>query len=898
MIGSTILHYRIKAELGRGGMGIVYRAEDTKLDRTVALKVLPPHALSSEDDRARFYREARAAAKLNHAHIATVYEIGEAAIVPEGEDPGRVASSTGADVRPFIAMEFVDGESLAERVAKGPMKLDECVRLATQVASALGAAHDAGVVHRDVKSGNIMLTAKGEAKVLDFGLAKTAASTQLTRQGSTLGTVAYMSPEQARGEEVDGRTDLWALGVVLYEMVAGRLPFQADYEQAALYGILNEDPEPLTAVRTGVPMELEAVVMKLLRKEARLRYQSAAGLIADLDAISIARTTSQRSAAAMPAAGPSTAGGSSDGTVLSKRWRIYALWFGVAGLLIGALSTAALLRSSSTTARGEVVRASIDLPDEYPLQFLSRGRLGVEINSLDLASDGSRLVYVADMGESSRLVIRDMRDGTVRPLEETDDAFNPSFSPDDLWIAYQTSSGIFRISVEGGRPEFVTQTTESLGIMWARDGSIYVADIQGTELARISPDGNREALTSAGRCDCGLPADGREEDRIVVSGRDREVVVAFRADGTRDTLAIRGNHVNFLPGGQVVYTRTGRLLASLWNPASGTIGTESRVLLEDLRTGSILRSGHYSVSDAGTLVYASGQPSGLVDLVIREADGTDLGLPMPSGVYGPLSISPDHTRLLVTDYDRGGQTVMVDLERSRNQVIVPDALSGSAIWSADGRRVTYTRLTDGQYYELWQVDPARPSGGELLVRDSVGVRANAWSPDGEWLAYTAARVGRQIILHNMADGTDYRVPNPEGETLWAADFSRDGGLLAYTRVGSGGSSIYVDTVPGSGNPVAIASGGAEEPEWLPDEDAFVYRQGNSWYITELLDAATLRFSEPRVLFRGPYVNIAGMEYRVLPGRRAVLQRSGNTATTAGRIEVITGFDRMIDEAFE
>ena len=211
MTGLHLAQYRIDAELGRGGMGIVYRATDTKLERTVALKVLPPHALSSADDRARFYREARAAAKLNHPHIATIHQIDEAPLLQAGTTP-----AADAEARPFIAMEYVDGESLASRIAKGPLKLDEAVSIASQVAEALGAAHEAGVVHRDVKSANVMLTAKGEAKVLDFGLAQTAASTKLTRMGATLGTIAYMSPEQARGEEVDRRTDLWSLGVVLY----------------------------------------------------------------------------------------------------------------------------------------------------------------------------------------------------------------------------------------------------------------------------------------------------------------------------------------------------------------------------------------------------------------------------------------------------------------------------------------------------------------------------------------------------------------------------------------------------------------------------------------------------------------------------------------------------------
>ena len=220
MVGKSLSHYKIDSELGRGGMGIVYKAVDPKLNRTVAIKVLPSAMLASHEDRSRFYREARAAAALSHPNIATVYAIDEA--VPEG--------SGADDIRPFIAMEYIDGPSLDKQISDGPFPLNDAVNIAIQLASALQTAHEHDIVHRDVKSANVMLTKKGVAKVLDFGLAKTVQSTKLTQMGATLGTTAYMSPEQARGEEVDGRSDLWSLGVVLYEMISGGLPFLGEYE--------------------------------------------------------------------------------------------------------------------------------------------------------------------------------------------------------------------------------------------------------------------------------------------------------------------------------------------------------------------------------------------------------------------------------------------------------------------------------------------------------------------------------------------------------------------------------------------------------------------------------------------------------------------------------------------
>ncbi|HEY5133509.1 MAG TPA: protein kinase, partial [Candidatus Krumholzibacteriaceae bacterium] len=264
MIGRTISHYRILEKLGQGGMGVVYKAEDTKLKRTVALKFLPPEFTRDAAAPERFIREAQAAAALDHPDICTIYEIDEA----EG--------------RAFISMAYIDGELVKDKIERGPLKLEEAVEIAVHIAQGLQAAHEKGIVHRDIKSANVMLTSSGQVKVMDFGLAKLAGKTMVTKEGTTLGTAAYMSPEQARGEDTDSRTDIWSLGVVLYEMLTGLLPFRGEYEQALSYQIMNAAPEPITSLRTGVPMELERIVTKCLEKNRDERYQTAADLIADL----------------------------------------------------------------------------------------------------------------------------------------------------------------------------------------------------------------------------------------------------------------------------------------------------------------------------------------------------------------------------------------------------------------------------------------------------------------------------------------------------------------------------------------------------------------------------------------------------------------------------------------
>jgi len=272
MIGKTISHYKIIEKLGEGGMGVVYRAEDTKLKRTVALKFLPQDLTRDADAKARFIREAQAAAALNHPNICTIHEVGE------------------HDGQSFIAMELVEGQSLKERIDRGPLPIDDAVTFAIQAGEGLGEAHEKGIVHRDIKPGNIMLTAQGQAKILDFGLARLGADTKLTKTDTTLGTVAYMSPEQASGKDVDRRTDIWSLGVVLYEMITGQRPFAGEYEAAVVHSILNDAPEPVTARRSNVPMELERIVGKALAKNASERYPHVEDMLVDLRAL---RSTTQ-----------------------------------------------------------------------------------------------------------------------------------------------------------------------------------------------------------------------------------------------------------------------------------------------------------------------------------------------------------------------------------------------------------------------------------------------------------------------------------------------------------------------------------------------------------------------------------------------------------------------------
>ena len=380
MIGRTISHYRILAKLGEGGMGVVYKAEDLTLGRTVALKFLPPDSVAREEDRARLVHEARAAAALLHPNICPIHEIAEA----EG--------------RTFISMAHIEGRSLKDRIAEGPLPLDEALSIARQIGDALAAAHAKGIIHRDIKPANVMLTAEGRPMLMDFGLAKVCGTTKLTRTGTTMGTVAYMSPEQVQGREADHRSDIWALGVVLYEMVSGRTPFGGDYEAALLYSILNEDPEPLAGERERRSAGLDGIIAKALAKDPARRYQRAEELVADLDALA-------RDSEALPAGKAMPAKG------LKRLWRRWRPWqraaaAGATAIVLTALIWAAL---ALWPGRGEI----IDSIGFLPLKNLSGD------SSKDFWADGVTEQLSACMGTIGSLRI--ISDQTMRQFKKSNE---------------------------------------------------------------------------------------------------------------------------------------------------------------------------------------------------------------------------------------------------------------------------------------------------------------------------------------------------------------------------------------------------------------------------------------------------------------------------------------------
>ncbi len=815
MIGHSISHYEVTAELGRGGMGIVYQARDTKLDRDVAIKVLPAAALASEDDRARFYREAKAAAALNHPNIAQIYQIDEA--VPSDAPHGTLPS-------PFIAMEYIAGGTLQDRIKDAPLALSDAVKIASQVAEALKAAHAKGIVHRDIKSANVMITEDGIAKVLDFGLAKTNQSTMLTRMGSTLGTVAYMSPEQARGEEVDGRTDLYSLGTMLYELVAGRLPFAGDYEQAVVYSILNEAPEPLTAVRTGVPMQLEWIVNKLLAKDAGYRYQSASDLLVDLKTVDLSegglstRSMSAMSAASLHAA-PSASGlpGWAYGTII--------------GALILGVGITWLLKPVPVVPDLPVLRFSVELADNPT----HRSR-----NSLIISRDGTRLAYVSRSGIHLRRTTENEDEVLLLDLTTARDI---AFSPDGNWISYydegsgqlmktDVAGGSRRVivSIDGGRSDgrFVGIS----GSHWAADGHIYFGMSQG-RLARVSSDGGDleilwQTETLNGIQDWVTNAYVLPGDRHVlftrgVLGGESPAGDIYRYDtksGEAEPVVFGGVSPRYVSTGHLVYWESGLLYAIRFDLDSG-LPEGNRVVVMDEVMSALNNpfNPEYDVSDNGILIKqrstgASGNSTRTPYWIDEQGSITQLNTDNRN--YQSMDLSPDGKQalLMVGDVVPNSFSEIWLMNTTLGTVERILESASYAVWAPDGEHFVYT---DGTGMHLIRTSIEDLSVADTLHSSEEFLDATFWSSDGSTILFNSGELNQTDVNYLDVD-TRRAYPFQKSSTDYDyAQLSPDGQWIAYES-GDPETNLVIQRFPGGEDRFEFAPG-AKKVHWSSDGTA-------------------------------------------------------------------------------
>jgi len=839
MIGSTLSHYRIVDELGRGGMGIVYRAEDTKLDRTVAIKVLPSAALASADDRERFYREAKSAAALNHPNIAQVYQIDEAipSDAPHGTEPS-----------PFIAMEYIAGGTLQDKIKEKPLSLSDAVKIASQVAEALKAAHAKNIVHRDIKSANVMITPDGMAKVLDFGLAKTSQSTKLTRMGSTLGTIAYMSPEQARSEEVDGRTDLWALGVVLYEMITGGNPFGGDYEQAVIYNILNEDPEPVTALRTGVPMALESITAKALRKDANQRYQTAADMIADLSAVELAKGSG------LSAIGPESreTQNSGEGAWLQPATAMKSVVFVVLGVIFGMWINSFWEGRSPSVVDSDPVRR-FDLSTlpymnaDYPM-ISSRGN-AISYEAFDTSS-GTEV-----------LALYDLETMETRELVTDSDLFHFGFSPDGDWILYGVPNGLRIVRSTGGQSLDIAAVSFAAGswennesVVFREAGNLYRVGVDGLPPVKIVT-----ADSLRGHRDFAFP--------VVVQGTSLVFSSLHRDDGGFDLGLVdteTGKYEVVLEDAVFVdYTTNGFLLYRS-EAADGPLLTRRYDVIDRIFVGRPLPlsldeegGGFAAIGTEGSLVVAAQSAhSGSTLFELNLDSGALLPFQVPPGNYNEIAVSEDGMFLALEErLEAGGTAVMiVDLENGTKTRVNGSPRRDNPLF-LDGETVIFDSRAAAQR-KLYRQSIG---GGEAeeIVTSNNSVSEPFLHPDGDQVVYRhiGPEQNDEIRSISVSTGEELVLAAP-GRLIFDPSVSPDGNFVAYEAIrvddGTAVNEVHVSSVGGEGSwTVGTGPTNVNDHSWSHDGRHLYFSDADVLYRVRVLEGSGFRFSRKEVVAKVP-----------------------------------------------
>jgi serine/threonine-protein kinase len=867
LTGRTISHFDLREALGAGGMGVVYRADDTRLGRVVALKFLLPHYNLDAAVKARFLREAHAAAALDHPNLCTVHEVGTS-------DEGWL----------FLAMALYQGETLRARLTRdGPIPVREALEIARQIAEGLQAAHAAGIVHRDLKPGNVMLLPDDTVRILDFGLAK-ARDQSLSEIGARFGTVSYMSPEQIRGGNVDGRSDLWALGVVLYEMLVGQKPFSKDEEVATAHAILHDEPELPSTHRGDISAPIEGIVLRLLEKEPSNRYADARELLRDL----------------------ARAGAFFDGTTRPIKAAVVRVKTDAPRPLATrrrgvpyAVSTLAILLAA-TLFWGWMHPAPAKRVVRYSLVFDSAEAMikpiGYFWGRLALSRDGSRLAYVG--GPRAQILVREWSQLHATAIPGSEGAQNPFFSPDGQQVGFITGDNKLQIASLSGGPLIVV--TDSLigtaGASWGKDGYIYIDGSGPEPLIRVEPRAGAVPKRFTA-----LDAASREIDHswpeVLPNGKGILIAVgsrnAARSIGVVD-MSSRKHHLivnnavyaRYVPTGHLLYVTTDRtLMVAPFDQNAMKVTGKPTALVQGIRLAPS-SSVDLAVSDNGTLLYTRGTATEKQELVWVGRDGKAEPVdPNWQGTFIQPSLAPDGRRLAVTllpggSYDAVGQTSDIwikRLDRGPPTKLTLDGMSRDyAAWTPDGRSVSFSSYRAGSV-DLWTKRADGSTQAALQLHEKRGIYSARWSPDGKWLVFRTDRskTGAGDIL-GIRPGIDtvavQLVATRFTET--APAISPDGRWLAYSSNKSGPYEVYVVPFPNtSATEWAVSVGGGTEPLWSHSGKELFYRDGAGDLVAvEVQSAPKFALGRSRILFStAPYFSFArALEYAVGPDDRRFL----------------------------
>ena len=862
-----LAHYRLAEKLGEGGMGVVWKAMDTTLGREVAIKVLPEAFAGDPQRLSRFEQEARLLASLNHPHIASVYSVHH-----EGETH-------------FLAMELVEGEDLAQRLARGPLPVDDALEIARQMAEALEAAHDRGVIHRDLKPANIQLTPAGKIKVLDFGLAKalsmesTSGDPSLsptvtsagTMAGMILGTAGYMSPEQARGREVDRRADVWAFGCVLFEMLVGRKTFAGETVTDTLAEVLKVDPR-----WDSLPEHTPATVKRLLRRcltrdvDRRLSHVSSARL----DLLEALEGTEEGAPVSMEAQRlPAWQ------RVLP--WSLVALLVVVAGLAVRQVSTGS-----------ETVRAPLTLVAPFPegLQ-LPISQMGI----MDLSPDGKYLVVSLSDERDSNLYLRRQQDGVMTKLEGTRNATTPFFSPDSRWVAFFADDRLKKIAVDGGSPITLCESKgDNRGGTWTWDDRIVFEGHYTEPLLQVSGGGGQPSPLTTLDTDRGershrWPHAAPGEDLVLFTvgamdspeSYDGSRIDAVRpSTGERATVLEGASQAWYAPSGHLVFAREGFLFAvpfdlDMLQTRGNPVPVVENVM--GVRSSGMVYAGF---ATDGQLAYIIGErKSRQSRLIWRLRNGDHEPMDAPVAGYMHPRLSPDGKQLAVAiEGDHTFDIWIYDIERNTLTRLTFEGDNTNPVWSPDGEQVAFASVRDKALQGVF-LRSANGSGvlEHLFSPATLGVDAGSlvpqwWAPDGSQLTVSFFNKNASNLLVLSIADREHRVLMESPASEQAAAISPDGRWLAYSSDEAGEWETYVRPFTGSGGKWQISAGGGYQPRWSPDSQELFYRWDDSLFSVKFdAGSGNLRWSRPQVIFDGlPSTEIGGTNYDVLDSTRFLL----------------------------
>ncbi len=821
MIGQTIAQYKILEKLGEGGMGVVYKATDTKLDRFVALKFLPDHVKSGSNELERFFVEAKASASLNHPNICTIYGIEEF----EG--------------RHFIVMEFVDGQTLQER--KNTLSQKQALDIGIQIAEGLAAAHDKGVVHRDIKPENIMIRKDGIVQVMDFGLAKLRGASRLTKEGSTVGTAGYMSPEQVQGQDTDHRSDIFSLGVLLYEMLAGQIPFKGVHETAIAYEIVNVDSPPMSSVKPDITPELDSVILECLEKDPKERAQSASQVALDLKRCrrESSRSRASRTMAARPNLSSSRMSYTSNDieqsaeNVSAKKsfpWIIIAV---VAVVMLGAgFGISKVFMTAKAESPAPVISATIALPAGLKYHNGLGGHSAI-------SPDGSKFVFVAtDSMLRFGLWVRPLNSSEAKILPGTENAQYPFWSHDSRSIGFFADGKLKTIDEKGGPVMTLAEAPFGRGATWSSSGEIiYSPSVIEVNLLAVSASGGIPRrvtnFDSTAKAVPRFPSMMPDGDHFIFSmitlGNNythADLYVGSLKDGSSKKVMDESSF-GMYASGYLFSFRQGTIIAQGFDPVTLTVTGKPTAIQGNVNSWSPRGKADFSVSENGLLVFSLGGTSRSSELfwIDRQSTNTLIGNFDP---FLSIKLSPDNTKIAYDQIDSKGESPTVwifDIATSVRTRLTFDADGGSTpIWSRDGSLIYYNADRNGSKANIF----VKRSDGSGEVKHflsgtdkTVGYICQDVSPDGRYLLVTIGNEsGKELGVVDLSDTVKERSIQKLHIYGSNACFSPDGKWIAYNVVESGASRLYVSSFRGVEGKWLLPTDGASNPFWVKNRIIF------------------------------------------------------------------------------